>query len=87
MFTQELFDKTTMYPISMYPESFQFVLTYLIPIGWVSFYPISGLLGIENGLIDGNTAVWLTLAVGILVILIAAVVFKLGLRRYESAGN
>lgn len=87
VFTQELFDKTTMYPMSMYPESFQFVLTYLIPIGWVSFYPISGLLGIENGLTNGNTAVWLTLAVGILVILIAAVVFKLGLRRYESAGN
>lgn len=86
-FTQELFDKTTMYPISIYPETFQFVLTYLIPIGWVSFYPVSGLLGIENGLINGNTAVWLTLAVGMIVILVAAVVFKRGLRQYESAGN
>lgn len=86
-FTQEMVDKTTMYPISMYPESFQFVLTYLIPIGWVSFYPISGLLGVDNGLANGNVAVWLTLAIGILVISIAAFVFKMGLRQYESAGN
>ena len=86
-FTQEMFDKTTMYPLSMYPEAFQFILTYLIPIGWVSFYPISGLLGIDNGCVIGNTAVWITLAVGIVVILLAAAVFKLGLRKYESAGN
>lgn len=86
-FTQEIFDKTTMYPISMYPESFQFVLTYLIPIGWVSFYPVSGLLGIENGMVHSGAGVWMTLLIGILTMLVAAFVFKLGLRQYESAGN
>lgn len=87
MFTQELFDKTTMYPISMYPEAFQFILTYIIPIGWVSFYPVSGLLGIENGLANGQVATWITLFAGIVTMLVAAGFFKLGLRRYESAGN
>ena len=43
-YTQEIMDKTTMYPLSMYPESMQFILTYLIPVGWISFYPVSALV-------------------------------------------
>lgn len=86
-YTQELFDKTTMYPLSIYPEIFQFILTYLIPIGWVSFYPVSDLLGKSNGRFAWNGAAWGTLAVGVLVFIVAAWIFKCGLKRYESAGN
>jgi len=86
-YTQELFDKTTMYPLSMYPESIQFVATYLIPVGWVSFYPASALLGLGDGATNVNGAVWMTLLIGILVFLVASYVFKIGLRKYESAGN
>lgn len=86
-YTQELFDKTTMYPISMYPEGFQFVLTYLLPIGWVSFYPTAELLGIPNGRFAWSGTLWLTLGIGVLVFFVAAWVFRFGLRRYESSGN
>lgn len=86
-YTQELFDKSTMYPLSIYPESFQFILTYLIPIGWVSFYPVSELLGMPNGRFAGNIAIWGSLVVGVLVFAVAAIVFNRGLRHYESAGN
>ena len=65
----------------------QLILTFIIPIGWVSFYPASGLLGIENGLSVGSMGIFITLAAGIVTMLIAGFVFKLGLRRYESAGN
>ena len=86
-YTQEIMDKTTMYPISMYPESMQFILTCLIPVGWVSFYPVSGLLGIENGVCHGFIVSFITLAVGILVMLAAGAYFTAGLKKYESAGN
>ena len=86
-YTQEIFDKTTQYPISMYPESLQFLLTYLIPIGWVSFYPVSGLLGISTTPQTGASGPWITLLVGLAVIGVAGIVFKLGLSKYESAGN
>ena len=86
-YTQEIMDKTTMYPISMYPESMQFILTYLIPIGWVSFYPVSSLLGIENGIGSGIIVPVITLLVGIAVMLLAGAFFKSGLKKYESAGN
>ena len=89
-YTQEIFDKTTMYPLSMYPESLQFILTFIIPIGWVCFYPVSGMLGVDNTRLPGLsswTAVWITVGVGILVMLAASTVFRLGLKKYESAGN
>lgn len=86
-YTQELFDKTTMYPLSIYPEALQFILTYLLPIGWVSFYPVSELIGMPNGRFAWDGAVYATLIIGIVVFVIASRVFKMGLKRYESAGN
>ena len=86
-YTQEIMDKTTMYPISMYPEIMQFVLTFIIPIGWVSFYPVSGLLGIGNSLYNGMLLPLITLGVGVLVMVIAGLYFTTGLKKYESAGN
>ncbi|MBQ8148212.1 MAG: ABC-2 family transporter protein [Lachnospiraceae bacterium] len=86
-YTQELFDKTTMYPLTMYPEGVQLVLTYLIPIGWVSFYPISELVGVANGRFAWQGAIWVTLGVGVLTFLVAALFFRWGLTKYESAGN
>lgn len=86
-FTQEIFDKTTMYPLSMYPESLQLILTFLIPIGWVSFYPASELMGIESTFSTGGLGVWITLGVGIAAMMIAGLVFRAGLKQYESAGN
>ena len=86
-YTQEIFDKTTMYPLSMYPEALQLILTFIIPIGWVSFYPASELLGIETVFSAGGLGVWITLFAGFAVMLIAGAVFKAGMKRYESAGN
>ena len=85
-YTQEIMDKTTMYPLSMYPESMQFILTYLIPVGWISFYPASVLLGIDSAY-NAMLIPLITLAVGILVMLIAGAYFNMCLRKYESAGN
>lgn len=86
-YTQEIMDKTTMYPISMYPESMQFILTYLIPIGWVSFYPVSSLLGISSGICDGLIVPFVTLLIGLVMMLISGAFFTRGLKKYESAGN
>ena len=83
----EIMDKTTMYPISMYPESMQFILTYLIPVGWVSFYPVSALLEVENTVLNGLAVPFVTLAVGLVVMILAGAYFTSGLKKYESAGN
>lgn len=86
-FCQEIFDKTTMYPLSMYPESLQFLLTYIIPIGWVSFYPVAGLLRMEDRLLEAGTTAFITFIIGVVTVLISMAAFRVGLKRYESAGN
>ena len=86
-FCQEIFDKTTMYPLSMYPESLQFLLTYIIPIGWVSFYPAAGLLNMEDRILQAGPAALMTFIIGVITVAISMTVFRVGLRKYESAGN
>lgn len=86
-FCQEIFDKTTMYPLSMYPESLQFVLTYIIPIGWVSFYPAAGLMNMEDKIMQAGGVAIITFLVGIITVCISMTVFNMGLKKYESAGN
>lgn len=86
-YTQEIMDKTTMYPISMYPEGLQFILTYIIPIGWVSFYPVSSMLGMNGAVAGQGITVLLCLMVGIIVMCAAGLFFNYGLKKYESAGN
>lgn len=86
-YIQDFMNKTTIYPLTMFPESFQFVLTFLLPVGWISFYPVSELLGVSNERFIGSGMVWATLAVGILMFAISSWIFNRGLKRYESAGN
>ena len=86
-YTQQLIDKATMYPLSIYPESFQFILTYIIPVAWISFYPVSRLLGKSLGRLNGSVAIWGTPIVAVILFVIAASVFNRGLKHYESAGN
>ena len=82
-----MFDKTSQYPISIYPKALQMVLTYLIPLGWVSYYPAAELLGKETELFAWNGAVWMTLSIGLAIFALAAFVFNQGMKQYESAGN
>jgi ABC-2 type transport system permease protein len=70
------------FPLSVYPLALKAALGFALPFAFVSFFPITFLLG-------GGTA-W----VGLLTPLVAAyclavawLVFSRGLRRYESAGN
>ena len=63
------------------------LLANIIPIGWVSFYPVSSMLGIGGISAPFGKIVALTLVAGILVMIVAGAFFTFGLKRYESAGN
>lgn len=80
-------ERTTMYPLTLYPQTVQAVLTFLFPIGFISFYPAEGFLGKDASLeLPLGMAVWTPVA-GIACMAVAYVIFRLGLRRYESAGS
>lgn len=86
----ELFDKTTQWPMVIYPNWFVRIFSFLIPMGFVSFYPACGFLGISSGIsfpMPLEIPVW-TLVVGIIWFWLARKFFYTGLqKKYESAGS
>lgn len=83
----QLLERFTLYPISIYPIAIQLLFTFLIPIGFISYYPANEFLGKNGGFeLPLDLAIW-TPIVGAASFLLSQVVFKLGMKNYESAGS
>ncbi|OBZ14353.1 hypothetical protein A8L34_10430 [Bacillus sp. FJAT-27264] len=80
-------ERTTMYPLTLYPYVVQVVLTFLLPIGFISFYPAESFLEKKASLELPFDMTIGTLIVGLVCMAVAYLVFRQGLRRYESAGS
>ena len=85
-FTLELFDRVTMYPLSIYPKAIQWFFTFILPLGWITFYPTTDILDLKPGVIPVNMA-FVTLAVGVLMFTLSCIFFRIGMKKYESAGS
>ncbi len=81
-----VFDQMTKYPLSIYPRAIQMIFTFLIPLGFIAFYPANDFLG-KSGDIFSGLLPWIALAVGVFVFWAATRVFRRGLKKYESAGS
>ncbi|MEA4833078.1 hypothetical protein SDC9_84074 [bioreactor metagenome] len=83
----QIFDYSNKYPISIYPVILQSVLTFLIPVGFICFYPASEFLNIETTFhIPGSLCLW-TLFIGIMTYIISIVIYHCGIKSYESSGS
>ncbi len=89
-FNLHMIGKTTSYPLNIYPGWFMRFFTFVIPLGFISFYPVCGLLGIESGM-EFPLPLELpsvSLLVGIVSFIIGKKIFERGLKsRYESSGS
>jgi ABC-2 type transport system permease protein len=83
----ELFHRTTFYPLSIYPRVLQMVLSFVIPVGFISFYPAASFLGKKEMFIVPVDVTVVTFSAGVFLFLIAYSIFKIGLTRYESSGS
>ncbi len=70
------------YPLSIYHNSIRIILTWIIPYGFVSFFPASYLLGHDVGIL-----VWLSPLVAIVFIFVAYRIWLFGLRHYSGTGS
>lgn len=83
----DLLERTTLYPVSIYPYAVQMLLTFIVPLAFISFYPASEFIGQDARFsLPLGLSVW-TPIVGILMFALSNIVFKTGLRNYESAGS
>jgi ABC-2 type transport system permease protein len=71
------------YPITIYPKAIQFVVTFLVPYAFVSFFPASLLL--DKGL--GAKLMWFVPIVSFYSVSLSIKLFRKGLTLYESVGN
>ncbi len=82
----ELFERVSMYPLTIYPRWTQVLFTFLLPLAWITFYPVKGILGIGESVIPVPMAV-ISLGVGVIMFTLSCCLFRIGMRRYESAGS
>ncbi len=71
------------YPITIYNPTIRFLLTWILPYGFVAFYPASGLLGHD----EYRAFFWSTPIAGMISMLIGVSFFKLGIKHYRSTGT
>ena len=79
VFNQHEFAK---YPLSIYHRGIQFLLTWIVPYGFASFYPASYLLGRNVG-----PLAWLGPVVAALLLGVSYRVWQFGLRYYSGTGS
>ncbi len=79
VFNQHEFAK---YPLSIYHRGIQFLLTWIIPYGFASFYPASYLLGRDVG-----PLAWVGPVVAAVLLGVSYRVWQFGLRYYSGTGS
>ncbi len=74
------------YPISVYGTAIQALLTGVLPLAFINFYPATVLLSKDGELLPGWVG-WLAPLVGPLFFLVAYKVWMRGVDRYQGAGG
>jgi ABC-2 type transport system permease protein len=70
------------FPMSIYGQGLRLTFTVLVPFAFVTYFPVTWLLGKQTG-----WAGLLTPVIAVLCVLLARTIFRRGLIRYESAGH
>ena len=77
------------YPTEIYAKAVKFVITWVIPFAFVAYLPASYFLGAGNFLGQAGNPMIIAIEVVIALIfsILAYIMFSVGIKNYESAGN
>ncbi|MCG6193941.1 ABC-2 family transporter protein [Leptospira sp. FAT2] len=76
-----------MYPMNIYNVSIRILLTFLLPLGFVNFYPAHYFLAKNSESLFHPLFIYLNFPVGFLLFFGSLFIWKKGQRRYESTGT
>lgn len=82
-----LLDRVGMYPLTIYPYFVQILFTFIIPLGFISFYPTTGLLDKSQSFHLPFGLVFWTPIIGACCYILANFMFLFGLKKYSSTGS
>ena len=87
MMIDEIVRKYMIYPISIYGKAASFLLTFVIPLGFIAYYPAAYLLGKAESVMFSPYLAMLTPLFAVLFFTIAVFMWRWGLRNYKSTGT
>ncbi|XDD49146.1 ABC transporter permease [Leptospira sp. WS92.C1] len=76
-----------MYPMNIYNWSIRVLLTFLLPLGFVNFYPAHYFLGKSSESLFHPAFIYLNFPVGCFLFIGSLILWKKGQKRYESTGT
>ncbi len=74
------------YPLNIYPKSIQLILTFVLPYGFINFYPVVNLLHKEELALGGSLLGTLFPLIAIMLFVISIFAWNKSLKVYSSAG-
>ena len=77
----------TDYPLTIYPRALQALLTFVLPLAFMSFYPVTVLLGLESLLPFPPATAYFAPLVGAGLFALGLWLWNAGLKRYQSTGT
>lgn len=80
-------DEFIRYPISIYDRWIQVMLTFVLPIAFINFYPVQHFLKKDDFLGFSPLLAHLTPVIGIVLFALGYIFFFLGVRNYKSTGS
>lgn len=75
------------YPLSIYQKWIRIILTFVVPYGFINFYPAQYFLGSKEGNLFHPAFSYGTPIVGVVFFIAALIVWKFGLKHYNSTGS
>lgn len=77
----------TQYPLAIFPRELVVGMTFVLPLAFVNWYPCLYLLGREDPFGMPGWFALLPVPVALVMLAVAAAVFRLGVRHYTSTGS
>ncbi|MDY7075784.1 MAG: ABC-2 family transporter protein [Chloroflexota bacterium] len=80
-------DDFALYPLDIYNTPLQFLMTFIVPVGFMSYYPATLFLNRTGDTLFAPVFAYLTPLVGLGLFAIAYAFWKAGLDQYQSTGS
>lgn len=80
-------DQFALYPLNIYNALLQFVLTFVVPVGFMSYYPATAFLNRTGDTLFSPAFAYLTPLVGLVLFTIAYSFWRVGINHYQSTGS
>lgn len=75
------------YPLTIFPKALQFIITFVLPYAFISFYPAAALLGKDIPAGYPACLPYLSPLAGLLLFLLSIRLWNWGLKNYKSTGS